>query len=311
MLHMAVLRSPHAHAKIRSVDLSAAKVAPGVRLVLSGKALAGKIGPIVPNWVIPGSKVPFRPVVATDCVRFVGECVALVVAETLAEAYDAVGMIEVDYDVLPAVIDEEVAIREGAPQLHDNVPGNITTIYKVRGGDYQKAAREADHVIGLRVVNNRLIPTCMETRAIVASPEPDGTLTVYIGSQVPHMHRRWIAETVGIPEHQLRVVAPDIGGGFGAKMHLYPEDLLCPYLARATWRTGQVVGEPLREPSIDQPWSRAYGKHRGCVQERRQDPRPEGRDARQRRRLPVEHGERRSDREYDQLRHRHLQDRQL
>ena len=92
--------------------------------------------------------------------------------------------------------------------------------------------READHVIGLRVVNNRLIPTCMETRAIVASPEPDGTLTVYIGSQVPHMHRRWIAETVGIPEHQLRVVAPDIGGGFGAKMHLYPEDLLCPYLAR-------------------------------------------------------------------------------
>ena len=215
-----------------SVDLSAAKVAPGVRLVLSGQALVGKIGPIVPNWVIPGSKVPFRPVLATDRVRFVGECVALVVAETLAQAYDAIGLVEVDYAVLPAVTDEEVAIREGAPQLHDNVPGNITTIYKVRGGDYQKASREADHVIGLRVVNNRLIPTCMETRAIVAAPEPDGTLTVHIGSQVPHMHRRWIAETVGIPEHQLRVVAPDIGGGFGAKMHLYPEDLLCPYLAR-------------------------------------------------------------------------------
>ena len=103
MLYLAVLRSPHAHAKIRNVDLSAAKVAPGVRLVLSGKALAGKIGPIVPNWVIPGSKVPFRPVVATDCVRFVGECVALVVAETLAEACDAVGVIDVDYAVLPAV----------------------------------------------------------------------------------------------------------------------------------------------------------------------------------------------------------------
>ena len=92
MLHMAVLRSAHAHAKIRSVDLSAAKVAPGVRLVLSGMALADKIGPIVPNWVIPGSKVPLRPVVATNCVRFVGECVALVVAKTLAEAYDAVGV---------------------------------------------------------------------------------------------------------------------------------------------------------------------------------------------------------------------------
>ncbi|MEH2625258.1 CO/xanthine dehydrogenase Mo-binding subunit [Bradyrhizobium sp. AZCC 1719] len=171
MLHMAVLRSPHAHAEIRSVDLSAAKVAPGVRLVLSGKALDGKMGPIVPNWIIPGSKVPFRPVIATDRVRFVGECVALVVAETLAEAYDAIGLIEVDYEVLPAVTDEEVAIREDAPQLHDNVPSNITTIYKVRGGDYEKATREADHVIGLRVVNNRLIPTCMETRAIVASPE--------------------------------------------------------------------------------------------------------------------------------------------
>lgn len=99
MLHMAVLRSPHAHAEIRRVDLSAAKVAPGVRLVLSGKALEGKMGAIVPNLVIPGSKVPFRPVVATDRVRFVGECVALVVAETLAEAYDAVGQIDVDYEV--------------------------------------------------------------------------------------------------------------------------------------------------------------------------------------------------------------------
>ena len=119
MLHMAVLRSPHAHANIRNVDLSAAEIAPGVRLVLSGKALAGKIGPIVPNWILPGSKVPFRPVVATDRVRFVGECVALVVAETLAEAYDAVGLIDVDYEVLPAVTDEEFAIRQDAPQLQD------------------------------------------------------------------------------------------------------------------------------------------------------------------------------------------------
>src|ERR1700758_3491147 len=105
-LHMAVLRSPHAHAVIKSVDLAAAKVAPGVRVALSGKALEGKIGPIVPNWVIPGTKVPFRPVVAIDRVRFVGECVALVVAETLAQAYDAVALIDVDYEVLPAVTDE-------------------------------------------------------------------------------------------------------------------------------------------------------------------------------------------------------------
>src|SRR4030095_10383082 len=198
MLHMAVLRSPHAHAEIKSIDLSRAAAAPGVRLVLSGNDLAGKIGPIMPNWVLPGSKVPFRPVVAVDRVRFVGECVAIAVAESQAGAYDAIGLIDVDYAPLPAVVDEVAAILDGAPQLHDNVPGNVTTIYKVRGGDYAKAAREADQVISLRVVNNRLIPTCMETRCVVASPDPDGTLTLYIPSQVPHMHRRWIAETVGI-----------------------------------------------------------------------------------------------------------------
>src|SRR5216684_4656440 len=189
MLHMAVLRSPHAHAIIKQVDLSAAKAAPGVRLALSGADLAGKIGAIVPNWIMPGTKVPDRPVVAFDRVRFVGECVALVVAETQAMAHDAIGLIDVGYEILPAVVDEEAAIREGAPQLHDNVPNNITTIYKVGGGDYRKAVQEADQVISLRVANNRLIPTCRETRSILAEPNVDGSLTVYLQSQVPHMHR--------------------------------------------------------------------------------------------------------------------------
>jgi aerobic carbon-monoxide dehydrogenase large subunit len=116
------------------------------------------------------------------------------------------------------------------------VPNNITTVFKVRGGDYQQAAREADQIIRLRVVNNRLIPTCMETRAVIADPSADGTLTVYIPSQVPHMHRRWIAETVGIPEHLLRIVAPDIGGGFGAKMHLYPRICFAPI-----WRANSAL----------------------------------------------------------------------
>ena len=238
-LHMVILRSPHAHAIIRKVDLSAAKAARGVRVALSGSDLAGKVGSIVPNWIMPGTKVPDRPVVAIDRVRFVGECVALVVADTLAMACDAVGLIDVDYETLAAVIDEEAATRDGAPQLHDNVPKNITTIYKVGGGDYKKAVREADQVIHLRVANNRLIPSCMETRSILAEPNADGSLTLYIQSQVPHMHRRWIADAVAISEHQLRIIAPDIGGGFGAKMHLYPEELLCPYLAR-------TLGVPVR-----------------------------------------------------------------
>jgi carbon-monoxide dehydrogenase large subunit len=231
-LHLAILRSVHAHAVITGIDVSSARAAPGVRLVLPGPDLSGKIGNIKPNWVIPGTVVPDRPVMAVDRVRFVGECVALVVAETREAAHDALELIDVAYKVLPAVVDEEAAIADGAPQLHDDVPNNITTYFKTGGGDYAAAVRQADQVLPLRLVNNRLIPTCLETRAILAAPGVDGGVTIYLPSQVPHMHRRWIAETVGIPEHLLRVVAPDIGGGFGAKMHLYPEELLCAWLAR-------------------------------------------------------------------------------
>jgi aerobic carbon-monoxide dehydrogenase large subunit len=230
-LHLAILRSPHAHAVIRGVDLTKARAVAGVRLVLAGADVIGKIGNIKPNWVIPGTVVPTRPVMAVDRVRFVGECLALVVAETREAANDALELIDVAYEALPAVIDEEAAIADSAPQLHENVPDNITTYFKIGGGDYAVAAREADQVLRLRLVNNRLIPTCLETRAILAVPGVDGGVTIYLPSQVPHMHRLWIAETVGIPEHLLRVVAPDIGGGFGAKMHLYPEELLCAWLA--------------------------------------------------------------------------------
>jgi aerobic carbon-monoxide dehydrogenase large subunit len=232
MLYLAILRSPHAHARITGVDLSAARAAAGVRLALAGADLIGTIRNIKPNWVIPGTVVPDRPVLATDKVRFVGECVALVVAETREAAYDALELTDVAYETLPAVVDEEAAIADGAPQLHENIPNNTTTYFRAGGGDYTAAVRQADQVLRLRLVNNRLIPTCLETRAILAEPGVDDGLTLYLPSQVPHMHRRWIAETVGIPEHRLRIVAPDIGGGFGAKMHLYPEELLCAWLAR-------------------------------------------------------------------------------
>jgi aerobic carbon-monoxide dehydrogenase large subunit len=231
-LYLAILRSPHAHARISGIDLFAARAAAGVRLALAGADLIGKIGNIKPNWVIPGTVVPIRPVMAVDTVRFVGECVALVVAATREAAYDALELIDVGYEALSAVTDEEAAIADGVEQLHENVPNNITTYFKIGGGDYAAAARAADQVLRLRLVNNRLIPTCLETRAIFAVPGVDGGVTIFLPSQVPHMHRRWIAETVGIPEHLLRVVAPDIGGGFGAKMHLYPEELLCAWLAR-------------------------------------------------------------------------------
>jgi carbon-monoxide dehydrogenase large subunit len=194
MLYLTILRSPHAHALITGVDLSAARTAAGVRLALAGADLSGKIGNIKPNWVVPGTVVPDRPVMAVNRVRFVGECVALVVAETREAAHDALELIDVVYETLPAVVDEESAIGDGVPQLHENVPKNITTHFKIGGGDYGAAARRADHLLRLRLVNNRLIPTCLETRTIVAEPSFDGRLTIYLPSQVPHMHRRWIAK---------------------------------------------------------------------------------------------------------------------
>ena len=124
--------------------------------------------------------VPTRPVVAVDRVRFVGECVALVVAETREAAYDALELIDVAYEALPAVVEEEAAIADRAPQLHENVPNNITTYFKTGGGDYAAAAREADQVLSLRLINNRLIPTCLETRAILAAPDVDGGVTIYL-----------------------------------------------------------------------------------------------------------------------------------
>ena len=144
LLHMAVLRSSHAHATIARIDLSRARRRTASGLHCRARSLSGKIGAIVPNWIIPGTKVPHRPVIAIDRVRFVGECVAIVVADQLEQALSALELIDVDYEPLPAVVDEVAAIRDGAVQLHDNVPHNITTLYKVSGGNYAAAASEAD-----------------------------------------------------------------------------------------------------------------------------------------------------------------------
>lgn len=134
ILYLAVLRSPDAHARITGVDLSAVRAAAGVRLALAGDDLTTKIGNIKPNWIVPGTLVPDRPVMAVNRVRFVGECVALAVAETREAAYDALERFDVDYEALPAVIDEEGAIGDGAPRLHENIPNNTTTYFKIGGG---------------------------------------------------------------------------------------------------------------------------------------------------------------------------------
>ncbi|SKA41545.1 carbon-monoxide dehydrogenase large subunit [Enhydrobacter aerosaccus] len=257
----AVLRSPHAHARLRRVDTAKAAALPGVLLVLTASDVAGAIGPIRPNWVMPGSKVPEQLVLAADTVRYVGDRVAFVVAETQAAALDAMERIEVEFEPMPSVVDEEAALADGAPQLHENVPRNLAYLHKSGGGDYAKAAAEADTIVRLRIENNRLVPTCLEPRSIVADPSPaDGALTLYIGSQIPHMTRRFVAETIGLPEHRLRVVAPDIGGGFGPKMHLYAEELLC---AHAALRLGRPVKwtEGRSESHVATTHGRAHVEH--------------------------------------------------
>ena len=233
LAHAAVLRSPYGHAQIKSIDTSAALAMDGVIGVLTYADIEGKVGDIRPNWVVGDSIVPEHPALAAERVRHVGEAVAFVVANTREQAADALEAILVDYDVLPAVVDEEAALQPDAPQLHAKVPGNLIGTYKAGGGDYAAAAASADRLVSLRLVNQRLIPSAIEPRAVRASYDAtEERLTIYLPSQVPHMSRRWLAETLRWPENLIHLVAPDIGGGFGSKMHFYTEEIMVAFAAR-------------------------------------------------------------------------------
>jgi len=233
MVYAAFVRSPLAHARILHIDTEAALALPGVVGVLTHADIAGQIGDIRPNWVVGNSKVPPHPPLPSDHVRYAGEAVAMVVAHTRELAADAAELVHVEYAELPVVVDAEAALRSDAPQLHDNVAGNLIGVFRMNGGDYDAAVRSADRVVSIRLVNQRLIPSPLEPRAICANYDAaDDRLTFVLPSQVPHMSRRWLAETLGWPEHRVRVLAPDIGGGFGAKMHFYVEEVLVAFASR-------------------------------------------------------------------------------
>ncbi|MDE2208169.1 MAG: xanthine dehydrogenase family protein molybdopterin-binding subunit [Betaproteobacteria bacterium] len=229
--HAYFLRSPHAHAKIRSIDTSKAKAAPGVVAVYTGADLEGVNG-LPCGWLITSvdgtpMKEPPHPVLAKGKVRYVGDHVALVVAETRSQAKDASELIEVDYDVLPAVVNPVDALKPGAPQIHDEAPGNKCYTWSI--GDkaaVDAAFAKAAHVTKLDLVNNRLIPNAIEPRAAVASySRAEESYTLYVTSQNPHVERLLMtAFVLGLPEHKLRVIAPDVGGGFGSKIYLYAEE---------------------------------------------------------------------------------------
>jgi carbon-monoxide dehydrogenase large subunit len=242
MTYAAILRSPYAHARILSINVDKAKALPGVVTVLTGADLQGKNVPC--GWTLPDMKVAPHPALAVGKVRYTGDAVAVVVAEERYLARDALDLIEVDYEPLPVVVDAEKAIQPGAPQLHEEVPQNTTFVWKVAGGDIDKAFREAEVVVNERIVNQRLIPNAIEPRGMVAQYNPgSGDLTLWTGTQIPHLVRLLLSMVMGLPEQKIRVIAPEIGGGFGSKLYLYPEEVIVATLAKTTGRPVKWIEE--------------------------------------------------------------------
>ncbi len=239
------VRSPHAHAIIKNIDLSAALKAPGVLGIYTGKDLAAdKIGGLICGWMIHSKdgtpmKVGPHPALATEKVRYVGDHVAVVIAETLNQARDAAELVAVEYEVLPAVVDLATAQDPGQPQIHAEAPNN--TVFQWHLGDkdaVDAAFGQAAHVTKLELVNNRLIPNAMEPRAAIGEYDRgQDSYTLYTTSQNPHVARLVLSAFIGIaPEHKLRVVAPDVGGGFGSKIFIYAEETVCVWAARKVGR---------------------------------------------------------------------------
>jgi carbon-monoxide dehydrogenase large subunit len=238
LAHLAIKRSPYAHAVIKNIDTSQAKALPGVIAVFTG-ADTTDLGNLPSGWNVPGIKVPVQRPLQTDKVRHVGDRVAMVVAETPYIAADALDLIVVDYEPLPSVTDARAAANPGAPQLHDNVPNNTSYTWALGNKDEtDKAFAEADHVVQLELVNQRLTATAIEPRAAMAQWDASrDEMTLWTTSQNPNLTRVVLSAFIlGIPEHKLRLIAPDVGGGFGSKIPTYPEEALVPWAARKVGR---------------------------------------------------------------------------
>ncbi len=233
MLNLALARSPHAHARITGVDTSAAMDVEGVEAVYTGADLQEQLGSLICGWVVPDTKEVPHPPIAFDKVNCVGDVVAAVVANDPRVAADAAELVVVDYDVFDAVVDMEAGIQDGAPQIHEDAPNNVAFEWEVGGGDFDEAASGAEVRVTERIVNQRLIPNSMETRGVVADfNQGTNQLTVYTSTQIPHLVRLLLALVTGHPEHQIRVIAPDVGGGFGCKLYLYAEEVIAGMIAK-------------------------------------------------------------------------------
>src|ERR671919_195346 len=229
-LHMAFLRSPYPHAKITSINTTAARAMPGVIAVLTGADLSERLNvPAVP--LVPGMKIPPHPLLARGAVHAAGVPVAAVVAESRALTQDAANAIEVEYEALPAVVNAEKALEPGAPLAREELDGNVCYVATKKGGDVDRAFAEAEHICRMHIASPRQVALAIEPRGVVAKPEAAGDLTVWLSTQAPHRVRGDLAVALGFPEHRIRVVAPDVGGGFGSKGPLYREYVLACHLA--------------------------------------------------------------------------------
>jgi len=235
MLSAVLLRSPYAHAKLNSIDVSKARALRGVVAVLSGNDLKDKMGSL--PCVAPADHVPFHPVLAQGKVRYVGEGVAVAVATDSYLAQDAIDLIEIDYDPLDAVVDPEKALAPGAPIIHDEFGTNSVTFAQVPNPAVDEAMRKADKIIKFRIANQRLAPVPMEARGVVAKWEAGyKQLTIWSSTQIPHLLRSQLAEMLKLGENKVRVIAPEVGGGFGCKLNVYAEEALTAYLAMTLGR---------------------------------------------------------------------------
>jgi aerobic carbon-monoxide dehydrogenase large subunit len=254
--HAYFLRSPHAHANIKKIDAKKAMGMPGVLAILTGDDIAqDKIGGLICGWMIhnkDGSpmKAGAHPALAQGKVRYVGDHVAVVIAETLAQAKDAAEAITVDYEKLGAVVDLASATKKGQPAIHDVSPDN--QVYDWHLGDkaaVDAAFKRAKHVTRLDLANNRLVPNAMEPRAAVGEYDAGNeAFTLYTTSQNPHVARLVLSAFIGIaPEHKLRVIAPDVGGGFGSKIFIYAEETVCVWAAKKVGRPVKWVADRTEE----------------------------------------------------------------
>jgi carbon-monoxide dehydrogenase large subunit len=237
LLHLAIVRSPMAHARITRVDVSAALQRPGVLAAFSGADLAAELGTLPCAWPVTADMVhPDHKPLAVDEVRHVGDAVAVVVARDRYAAADALEAVEVDYEPLPVVLDMEKALQDET-LVHADKGTNRCFLWPFDGGDYDAARAKAEVVLTRRYIQQRLIPNAMEPRAVVVEPiAAAGEFTVYSATQIPHVLRIMLALTTGIPEQKIRVIAPDVGGGFGSKLNVYAEEVISLIIAKRLGR---------------------------------------------------------------------------